>query len=146
MPPVTPEKLAARWAWLAGLAHAPEHPVTLWRNWSVRGGPGFAGGAGAAVGLIDAEITGASRCTSFGYQFLAPHWGQGLATEACGAVIAALERDGVDVIHAAVTDGNTASMRVLLKLGFRRDRVLPGNDLIRGVPHDDVLFVRDSRR
>ena len=54
-----------------------------------------------------------------GYRFLRRHWGRGLATEACQAVVAY----GFDVLRLAeiaalVQTGNIASMRVLEKCGL----------------------------
>ena len=54
-----------------------------------------------------------------GYRFLRQHWGRGLATEACRAVIA----HGFDVLRLAeiaalVQTGHIASMRVLEKCGL----------------------------
>jgi RimJ/RimL family protein N-acetyltransferase len=42
----------------------------------------------------------------------------------------------------ACTRGNDASGRVLEHAGFVRSRVLPGNDILRGVPVDDVEYLR----
>jgi RimJ/RimL family protein N-acetyltransferase len=48
-----------------------------------------------------------------------PHWGQGYATEAVRvAVRFGFEQDGLDRFETAVFDGNDASMRVLVKVGF----------------------------
>jgi RimJ/RimL family protein N-acetyltransferase len=45
-----------------------------------------------------------------------------------------------------VTLGNDASCRVLEAVGFIRTRIIPENDTIRGVKHDDIEFVREGRR
>ncbi len=55
------------------------------------------------------------------------HWGQGLATEAAGALL----RYAFDELHlrrvvAVVDPANRASVRVIEKLGMRRDRTVRG--------------------
>ena len=42
---------------------------------------------------------------------------------------------------ATVTLGNEASCRVLEKSEFTRTRIIPQNDTIRGVKHDDVEYI-----
>lgn len=71
---------------------------------------GTVGCAGAVTAEGDQEI---------GYGLVAGARGRGLATEAAGAVCAHLERaPGVRRLTAEVRPGNSASMRVLHRLGF----------------------------
>ena len=52
-----------------------------------------------------------------------PLWGQGYATEAAGAVVRyGLRSLGMGQVRASTDAGNTASIRVLEKLDFRRSR------------------------
>lgn len=61
--------------------------------------------------------------------------GRGFATEAAAAVIGdAVDRWGVDEIHADSFADNPASMRVLAKLGFERTRMSSGRSLARPDP------------
>ena len=54
-----------------------------------------------------------------GYCFVADHWGQGFAREACTAALDGAFADlACDEIGASAWDDNEASMRVLGKLGF----------------------------
>ena len=53
-----------------------------------------------------------------------------------------LSQEGIAEQRAYVTLGNEASCAVLVRAGFVRTRILPNNDRIRGVPMDDVEFVR----
>jgi RimJ/RimL family protein N-acetyltransferase len=66
-----------------------------------------------------------------GYAFLARHSGQGYATEAAAAVLRhARETMGLTKLAAITTPTNTASQRVLEKLGFRFVQMinLPGSE------------------
>jgi len=55
-----------------------------------------------------------------GFQFRLEHWGRGLAQEAGRAVIAyAFEKLGVEALFAGHHPANSASRRVLTKLGFQ---------------------------
>ena len=50
-------------------------------------------------------------------------------------------RTGVHRLVATVTSGNAASARVLKKAGYQFTRVLPGNDVLRGIAVDDDEYV-----
>jgi RimJ/RimL family protein N-acetyltransferase len=93
------------------------------------------------MGRVDAEITLAMEASNLGYYLFPPHWGQGYATEAVRAVTQHLLSQGVQRLVATVTVGNTASDRVLQKVGYEFTRVIPGNDIIRGEPMDDREYV-----
>jgi [ribosomal protein S5]-alanine N-acetyltransferase len=65
-----------------------------------------------------------------GYAYLARHSGQGYATEAARAVLAhAREVLGLETVLAITSPGNTASQRVLEKIGLRYVQMidLPGH-------------------
>jgi RimJ/RimL family protein N-acetyltransferase len=73
-----------------------------------------------------------------GYAFLGTVGGRGYATEAAGATLAhAREALGIPYVVAIVKPGNTASMRVLEKLGLRQDGVIP----IPGHDNPSVYFI-----
>ena len=97
---------------------------------------------GAWIGKLDAEVTARGVATNVGYAFVPAFWGQGHATEAVTALSDHLRRHGAVEQHATVTLGNDASCRVLERAGFLRERVIPGNDCLRGVLVDDVEYVR----
>lgn len=57
--------------------------------------------------------------SDLGYWLGEPYWGQGLATEAIGALIARVfENPEIGVIRSGVFEGNEASLHVQRKLGF----------------------------
>lgn len=69
------------------------------------------------------------------FEFLRKVWRQGYATEASWAVLRWAEASGYRRLWATVRDWNTASRRVLAKLGFvETDRVEPDD------VHGDSLF------
>lgn len=56
-----------------------------------------------------------------GWRLAAQHWGQGLATEAAQAVLTyGFESLGFERVTATVQAGNSASLRIVEKLGLRR--------------------------
>ena len=72
-----------------------------------------------AVGLV---ITPAHERAELGYWIGVPYWGQGFATEAVSVVLAfGFETLRLNRIHASYFAGNTASQRVLEKIGMRHE-------------------------
>ena len=67
-------------------------------------------------GLIDSE-KGAQE-PELAFEFLRRFWGQGYATEASWAVLDWARSSGYKRLWASVWDWNTASRRVLAKVGF----------------------------
>jgi RimJ/RimL family protein N-acetyltransferase len=53
-----------------------------------------------------------------GYALVEAVHGRGIATEACGQVVALAWRDGASLVRAETTAENVASQRVLIKAGF----------------------------
>lgn len=130
--------LRARWTRVA------QRPLTgvdvLDFGWAVR-----RSADGAWIGKMDAEVTAHGVATNLGYAFVPAYWRQGYATEAVTALSEHLRRHGVIEQRATVTVGNEASCRVLERAGFTRERVIAGNDTLRGVPVDDIEYVRRER-
>jgi ribosomal-protein-alanine N-acetyltransferase len=65
-------------------------------------------------------VAGAADAVEIGYGLAESARGQGLATEAVGALVERVWSLGVARIVATTDEGNTASARVVEKLGFRR--------------------------
>ncbi len=76
----------------------------------------------SVIGFCGLKYLDDLKEVDIGYRFLPEYWGQGLATEACVATMAF----GFDVLNleriiGLVLPENTASIRVLQKLGMRHD-------------------------
>lgn len=81
-----------------------------------------------------------NRTMELGYWIAEPFWGKGIAVEACRPLIDVAFRDQrAERLQARVIAGNTASSRVLQKLGFRYEGTLRASLLRRGV-FEDVLY------
>ncbi|MEM1235255.1 MAG: GNAT family N-acetyltransferase [Pseudomonadota bacterium] len=74
----------------------------------------------------------------FGIRLLPDHWGYGIASEAAQAVFSAASDAGKDCIIAHVDPGNSASIRLLERLGFVRR----GEIMLPGYNHPDIVFAR----
>lgn len=137
-PPESLEWLKEKWARMeARLSPTGED---AWLNWAVR-----RVSDGAYVGVVDAVVDVGHVATNVGYMFFPAFWGQGYASESMVGVAEHFEHLGVTPMWATVTVGNVASTRVLEKAGFVRTRIIPLNDTIRGVQHDDIEYVRGDR-
>jgi ribosomal-protein-alanine N-acetyltransferase len=134
-PPPTMERLRASWRALAETRLSPDG-TEAWLGWAAR-----RLSDGRYIGKLDVSINEARVAYNVGYLFFPAFWGHGHATEAVRAVTRCMVELGVAPLVATVTRGNHASSRVLEKCGYRLTRVLPGNDVIRGVPHDDLEYV-----
>ncbi len=85
--------------------------------------------------------TGPSRTADIGYAFDPAIRGQGYAIEAVSRVVAlGFEHFGLHRVSAVCDPDNAGSIRVLERLGMRREGVLRENLLIRGKRHDSLLY------
>lgn len=103
----------------AGLASAsPEQPLRLLTV--LRRGSAAASDASAVIGycgLLD-HGNGSPEEPELAYELRRDAQGRGYATEAAAAVVAWADATGYQRLWAGVWDWNTASRRVLHKLGF----------------------------
>lgn len=145
--PASLERLSRHWLALAQRGYRAPDGRHAWPTWAVRRQHD-----GALIGRVDAEVLVAKDdeggstllASNLGFYFFSPFWGQGYASEAAAAALAHLAACGVRRCAATVTVGNHASGRVLRKIGFRLHRILPGNDVIRGVAMDDEEYVWEA--
>jgi len=76
-----------------------------------------------------------------GYDLDPAHWGRGIMTEALRAVLEyGFGKMGLNRVQATVDSGNTKSLRLLHRLGFRKEGVLRQNSYFNGQFRDDVCF------
>lgn len=102
-------RIRERWA---------EGRPSLWAV-EVRGGARFIGFVGLLESSFEAPFT---PCVEVGWRLAAEHWGKGYAPEAARAALAFGVREyGLDEVVSFTTVDNTASRRVMAKLGMRRD-------------------------
>lgn len=84
---------------------------------------------GATVGMCGVLKRDALPDPDIGFSFLPEHWSQGYALESARAVMRhAREILGLGRIVAITTQDNEPSMRLLEKLGFRFERMIPMGD------------------
>jgi [ribosomal protein S5]-alanine N-acetyltransferase len=77
------------------------------------------------VGVISLEHDAELAAAEIGYWVGVPYWGQGIATEACHAVVDhGLGRLALARLHASHLVRNPASHRVLEKAGLRTEGIL----------------------
>ena len=83
----------------------------------------------------------AAGSAEIGCNIARPLWGRGLATEAAAAVIAfGFHELGLARVQASTDIRNTASWRVMEKLGMAREGVARENRLLKDERVDDVLY------
>lgn len=110
--PPTADELEARYRdWLMGSPRAGER----WLNWAIR-----LRDDGAAVGHLQATITGAGVAADIAWVVGTAWQGHGYASEAARALVAWLESSGVGATTAYVHPGNVASARVAERAGLAR--------------------------
>ena len=81
------------------------------------------------------------RTMELGYWLAEPYWGKGFAVEASRALLAHVFAEYSPVrVQARVIEGNEASARVLVKLGFREEGTLRKSLLRRGNFEDVRMF------
>ena len=79
--------------------------------------------------------------TEISYDLDHEYWGRGIMTEALARLLKfAWDEMQVNRIQATVAIHNNASIRVLEKLGFKREGLLPAYGIINNQPHDSIML------
>jgi len=87
----------------------------------------------SVVGGINLDIVTRDRRANVGYAMARAEWGKGLTTEVARAVVDhGFERLGLETITARADARNTASRRLMEKLGMTREGVLRSRFVERG--------------
>ena len=138
-PPVTLEALADRYERLE--TRASPSGEEAWLNWTAR-----LKADSICLGRIEATVR-QGRSALLAYQIGASYWGRGFAAEACRRVIRALFEDwAVEQIMAEVDTRNTASIRLLERLGFGRGALRIGADVFKGSSSDEFTYTLERPR
>jgi RimJ/RimL family protein N-acetyltransferase len=97
---------------------------------------------GAVVGDVGLWRTSRAHAAGeIGYALHPAHHGHGYATEACEALLrAGFEVLGLHRIVASADARNKASVRVMERLGMRREAHLRENELVKGEWTDEVIY------
>jgi RimJ/RimL family protein N-acetyltransferase len=152
------EALAGDFRIAATTGNVP-HPYTeeAARSWLATQAPAWAAGSQVHFAIVDRrldELRGAlslrrdsEGTANIGYWIGVPYWGQGLATEACAALVAfGFECWALTAINGRHLPENPASGRVLLKNGFRAQGRIRAFFPIRGQEEelDTYLLTRED--
>lgn len=129
------------------------YPVALARRWAIARRAWWDQGRGLTLavtrrdepdrllGTVSLRRHARDRRAELGYWLAVPAWGHGIATEGVRAIVDYGFRELVLArIYAQVIADNRASMRVLEKLGMRREGVLRQHVKKARRLHDLVLF------
>jgi RimJ/RimL family protein N-acetyltransferase len=88
-----------------------------------------------------ARIDLANRRAELGFALGRNHWGQGFMAAALPAVLEfAFNTMELHRVYADTDPRNDASIRVLERLGFRREGVLREHYLVQGEPQDAIMY------
>jgi [ribosomal protein S5]-alanine N-acetyltransferase len=136
-PPESLEKLRERFVFLS----TRRSPVgdQLWLNWVMRDRHD-----GQCCGRVQATVNTEARAW-IAYEVFPERWGRGLATEACGRMLEWLI-DTLDVqqFAAEVDSLNSASLRLLDRLGFQRVALREAADQFKGRVSDEWTLRLDA--
>jgi RimJ/RimL family protein N-acetyltransferase len=95
------------------------HPIADYRKYGFGRWACVLKASGAVIGFAGLKYLPDQQEVDLGYRLLPAYWGQGLATEACRAVLDyGRTRLGIGRIIALVDPENVASVRILQKLGL----------------------------
>jgi ribosomal-protein-alanine N-acetyltransferase len=133
VPPASLQALRERLAWLS--ARRSPQGDELWLNWVMCDAH-----SGAYIGRVQATVRGDAPAY-IAYEVFPAFWQQGYATEACIRMIRWLIDDlHIEHFSAEVDSLNTASLRLLERLGFRRVALRANADHFKGRSSDEWLL------
>lgn len=131
-PPPSLEALASRYR-LLETRRSPDE-AEQWLNWVVR-----LKSTRSCIGSVQITLSQDGRA-QLAYDIGVPYWRQGYGTEACARVIEALFAIGVTEFSAELDTRNTASIRLLERLGFERSALKRDADFFKGASSDEWTF------
>lgn len=97
---------------------------------------------GVVIGGINLRLRQEHRLGELGYSLARPHWSRGYTTEAARAVVDAAFRTDTELnrIRAFADARNTASQRVMEKIGMTKEGTLRQNRIERGTLIDEAWW------
>lgn len=97
---------------------------------------------GAVIGGLNLRIDPTNRLAEMGYSLARTYWNNGLCTEAARGVIDAAFAGLPELnrVRAMADVDNTASQRVMEKLGMSKEGILRQNRVERGYPIDEAWW------
>ncbi len=132
-PPLALLSLAERYRRLE--TRASPRGDEAWLNWILR-----SKAEGRCLGFVQATVR-RDGSAQLAYELGAAYWGRGYATEACRRAIQALfEGYPVTRVFAEVDTRNAASIRLLERLGFRREALRQNADFFKGAASDEFTY------
>ena len=106
----------------------------LWLNWIVWSGQ-------TVLGTVQATVHVAQRTADVAYVFAPEAWGKGHAAEAMRAMLGFLHAGlGVTEFAAHLDTRNTASRRLVERLGFVQTDLILGADHFKGSVSDEYVY------
>ena len=134
--PPTLESLSVRYARLESRRSPDGHE--LWLNWVARRGDD-------AVGTVQATCR-PDGVAAIAYDIFVPFQRRGLATKAVTAMLDHVRAAaGITTAKALVDTRNTASIRLLERLGFSRMRLIENADHFKGARSDEYEYARELK-
>ncbi len=96
---------------------------------------------GRVVGTVALRPDRKHRRAGIGYALARWLWGQGIMTEAAGAIVdQAFQQLAIERLDSFAIAGNVGSTRVMEKLGMQREGVLRRRRMQRGELYDEVHY------
>jgi RimJ/RimL family protein N-acetyltransferase len=101
---------------------------------------------GELIGSVNIMVDPDNRQGEIGFIFHPDHQGHGYATEAARALVDhAFEHYGLHRLYGRLEPRNTASARVLEKLGMRREAHLIENEWVKGEWQSEAIYALLAR-
>ncbi len=96
----------------------------------------------SVIGGINVRFDFDNALCEIGYSIARTHWNRGFCTEAAAAVVDAVFSTHPDLnrVHARADHRNTASQRVMEKLGMQKEGILRKSRVERGEAIDEAWF------
>lgn len=122
-------------------ARGPRDPNERWWNWAIVLPAADRTTRDTPIGTIEISIDNHGTRAQIGYGIGRPFWGSGFAFEASSAAIAYVRENArTAAIDAYIDPRNARSIALAKRLGFAFVRLLPDNDIVRGLPADDAHY------